>query len=190
VAPPPNNYPQTSDGTLVTSAEAQRAFPPIPDVTFPPSPNPLKFLDFGPQFGRHGGVLSLHPPLEGESYPVLVPKADRDGLDIAGIRIMPVAVPFGTSTGWNVRAEGSRAPNLCGLSGSYIPFARNVTEKARVGDPRKSLEERYRNHAGFVAAVEKAARDLVRARFLHPEDAERYLSEAKSSDILRSDSVR
>jgi hypothetical protein len=190
VAPPPNNYPQISDGTLVPVTEAQRAFPLIPDVTFPRSPNPLKLLDYGPQFGRQGGVLSLHPPLEGGSYPVLVPKADRDGLDIAGIRIVQVAVPFGTSTGWNIRTEGNRAPDLCGLSGSYIPFARNVTEKARVGDPRKSLDERYRNHAGFVAAVEKAARDLVRARFLHPDDAERYITEAKASDILRAESVR
>jgi hypothetical protein len=187
VAPPPSNYPRLSDGTLVQVAEARAAFPAIPSVKFPASPNPLRLLDFGPQFSRHGGVMSLQPPLQGASYPVLVPKTDRDGHDIAGIRVMQVSVPLGTSTGWNLRTPEYRGPeNLCGLSGSYIPFARTTAERLEVNDPRKSLEERYRTHAGLVAAVEKAARDLVRSRFLHSDDAERYITAAKSSDIATS----
>ena len=58
-------------------------------------------------------------------------KTALKGLDIAGIRPMQIRVPLGTSTGWNVRAAGHREPTLCGLTGSFIPFARTGRETAR-----------------------------------------------------------
>jgi hypothetical protein len=184
-APPESNYPRLDDGTLVPVEEARRAFPAIRGMVFPDTPNPLRLLDFGPEFGRYGGVLTLQPPLQGASYPVLVPKPDRDGFDIAGIHSMQVRVPLGTTTGWNIRKARHDAADLCGLSGSYWPFAKTVADRTAAGDPRKSLEERYGNHAGFVEAVEKAARELVKARFLHAEDAERYVAAARASDVLK-----
>jgi hypothetical protein len=39
----------------------------------------------------------------------------------------------------------------------YIPFAKAKTERLAAGDPRPSLEERYGNQAGYVAAVRAAA---------------------------------
>ena len=185
IAPPPSNYPSIREGTLVAVEDARAAFPAIPGFAFPRTPNPLRQLDYGPQFGRLGGVITLQPPLAGASYPVLVPKTDRDGLDIAGLRLMQVRVPLGTSTGWNTRAGTSRASDLCGLSGSYSPFARTAADRRRTGDLRQSLEERYESHAGFVRAVEKAARELVDERFLHAEDAERYIAAARESDVLK-----
>ena len=50
---------------------------------------------------------------------------------------------------------------------------------------RLSLQERYRNHGGFVSAVAHAARDLVKARFLLEEDAQRYVDAASESEILK-----
>lgn len=184
IEPPGSNYPRADEGTLVTVEDARKAFPAIPGARFPATPNPLRLLDFGPQFGRYGGVMTLQPPLHGASYPVLVPKPDRDGLDIAGIHTMQVRVPLGTTTGWNVRAQGPRASDLCGLSGSYLPLARTTAERLASGDPRKSLEERYRDHAGFVERVKKAAGELVQERFLHPEDAERYVAAARQLSVL------
>jgi hypothetical protein len=154
-------------------------------MRFPGSPNPLEQLDYGPEFNRHGGVITNHPPLPSGRYPVLVPKADRDGFDLAGIHLVQVRAPLGTTTGWNVRAATARANDLCGLSGSYVPFARTTAERTASADSRKSLEERYRTHQGFVEAVEKAARQLVNDRFLDPEDAERYVAAARASDVLR-----
>jgi hypothetical protein len=49
----------------------------------------------------------------------------------------------------------------------------------------RSLQERYTNHAGYVRAVEHAARTLVKERLLLPEDAERYVRKARESDVLR-----
>jgi alpha/beta hydrolase family protein len=185
IEPPESNYPRLDDGTLVTIEEARQAFPAIPGIVFPRSPNPLRLLEFGPEFGRYGGVMTLQPPLQGAAYPVMVPKADRDGFDIAGIRTVQVRAPLGTTTGWNVRTAEARVSDLCGLSGSYLPFATTTAERVAAGDPRKSLEERYGNHAGFVEAVAKAARDLVKARFLHAEDAERYVAAARASNVLK-----
>jgi len=85
----------------------------------------------------------------------------EDGLNVAGVRPMQIRVPLGTSTGWNIRAAGHRAPNLCGLTGSFLAFASTKADRLASGDPRKSLRERYKDHDGFVKAVEKAARELV-----------------------------
>ena len=46
------------------------------------------------------------------------------------------------------------------------------------GDPRLSLEERYKNHDGYVKAVAKAAEKLEKRRFLLPADVQKYIDEA------------
>ena len=72
------------------------------------------------------------------------------------------------------------------LAGSIVSSSACITERGTAsGDSRKSLEERYRTHEGFVEAVDKAARQLVKERFLDPEDAERYVAAARASDVLR-----
>ena len=119
-----------------------RRFPKIPGVRFPGSPNPLEQLDYGPGFNRLGGVVTNHPPLASARYPVLVPKADSDGFDLAGIHLVQVRAPLGTTTGWNMRTATARAGELCGLSGSYFPLAATAAERAASGDSRRSLEER------------------------------------------------
>ena len=185
IEPPESNYPGLRDGTLVTLAAAQKFFPKIPGVTFPPMLNELELLEFGPLFDSVGGILTELPPLLGPSYKVFVPKPDPDGLDIAGIRPMEIRVPVGTNMGWNVRAPGFRAPNLCGLNGSFVAFATTKAERLAKSDPRKSLQERYKNHQGYVDAVERAAAELVRERFLLQEDAEHFISDAKASSVLK-----
>jgi hypothetical protein len=185
IDPPKSNYPGVKSGTLVALEEARDAFPEIPGVSFPTVLNEYELLDFGPEFGSHGGRLTLQPPRLGPSYTILVPKPDRDGLDAAGIRPMQIRAPLGTTTGWNIRVPGRRAPDLCGLTGSFLPFAQTKDERKASGDPRKSLEERYGDHEGFVKAVRKAAKELVKERFLLQEDADAFISAAEASDVLR-----
>ena len=114
-----------------------------------------------------------------------MPKPDDDGLDLGGVRTLDIAAPVGTNTGWNLWAAGPKGNDLCGLQGSFFPFARTAAERARTGDPRRSLEERYKDHAGFVTAVEQAAKTLVAERFLLEEDAKTLIATAAASDILR-----
>jgi len=185
VEPPRSNYPRLEQGTLVPLDRARARFPGFPGGNFPAVQNQLDLLIFGPLFGQHGGALSLQPPLLGARYTQYVPRSDEDGLNVAGVRPMQIRVPLGTSSGWNIRALGHRAPNLCGLTGSYFPFATTKAQRLASGDPRRSLEERYHDHAGFVKAVEKAARELVKERFLLPVDADAFVSAAQSSTILQ-----
>lgn len=185
VEPPPSRYPRVEDGTLVPLDDYREAFPRIPGAGIVQNLSEVALLDFGPWFGSTGGHLTRLPPGVGPRYTVLVPAADADGLNRGGIRPLEVRVPLGTNVGWNVRADGRRAGNLCGLTGSLLPFARTRAEREAAGDPRPSLEERYGDHAGYVAAVRRATADLVRERFLLAEDAERYVREAAASDVLR-----
>src|SRR5439155_27231696 len=123
-------------------------------------------LDYGPRI--HRGQIDVHPPREirnGE-YKILVPKVDADGNDIAGIRLPPIRVPLGTYTGWNLRRRGLAEDELSGLLGSYIPFAKTRAERKKLGDPRLSLEERYKNKADYVLQISWAVRILVEQRYL------------------------
>ena len=182
--PPPSNYPRLEDGTLGSRDDAEKAFPKVPGVQFPQLPA-RQVLNFGSGLTPQGGRLTLLPPTLGAPYALFVPQPDRDGLDVAGVRPMEVRAPLGTNMGWNLHAAGPRHGEICGVHGSWLPFARTKAERLESGDPRLSLEERYGDHAGFVGAVEKAANELVKERFLLEEDADKYVRQAEASDVLR-----
>jgi hypothetical protein len=184
VKPPTSNYPRIRNNTLISLDEYRAAFPVIPGVEPPSVLSELNVLNFGPFFDSEGGVQTLLPPVLGPRYTVLVPRPDKDGVGVEGIQTILSRAPLGTNVGWNIRA-GFRAPDLCGLSGSYIPFATTKAERRAAGDPRKSLEERYVDHDGFVKAVRKAAIKLVHWRFLLEEDANTFISAAEASDVLQ-----
>ena len=82
-----------------------------------------------------------------------------------GIRLPDIAVPLATQAGWNYRDASIGAPDrLAGEIGSYIPFARTKADRDRAGDPRLSIEERYRNRDEYVGKFAAAALDLVEPR--------------------------
>jgi hypothetical protein len=109
---------------------------------------------------------------------ILVPKVDRDGNDVAGIRLPALQVPFATYTGWNLRPRGLAEGELSGLLGSYVPLAKTAVERKKRRDPRSSLQERYPSRAEYVRRFGRAARALVEQRYLLPEDAARMIAEA------------
>ena len=49
---------------------------------------------------------------------------------------------------------------------------------------RKSLEERYKDHDGYVKAVAKAAKNLAKDRLLLADDVQRYIDAAQASNVL------
>jgi hypothetical protein len=187
IEPPKSNYPGIQHKTLVSLDEYRAAFPAIPGLEPPSVMNELNVLNFGPLFDSEGGLQALLPPVLGPRYAVLVPKPDEDGVGgagVDGIQTIFTRAPLGTNVGWNLR-PGFRAPDLCSLAGSFVPFAETKAERLASGDSRKSLEERYRNHDGFVKHVEHAAKQLVKERFLLEEDANTFINAAEASDVLR-----
>jgi hypothetical protein len=182
--PPKTRIPTLRKRTLATSDQASLGFPEIPDVLYNGTFNELTLIDFGPQFEPRdeSGILD-EPPLvvSGADYQVRLPTVDGDGNEIAGVRSPDIGAPVGTYTGWNII---SATGELCGLTGSFIPFAETEAERVATGDPRLSLEERYGTHEGYVQAVSKAAARLVKERLLLPADAKRYVDAAEASGLL------
>ncbi len=151
--------------------------------------NPLGVYDRGPDYkpGRVTGIITRDPPgVSAARYDPLVPQVDADGNDLGGIRNLFVQVPVGTYTGWNLFRDDWFTNGFCTLMGSYIPFAATKAERLKAGDPRLSIEERYPSKEAYVAAIRKAAADLVAERFLLPEDAARLGQVAEVNGIRRS----
>ncbi|SHK26489.1 hypothetical protein SAMN05444159_2857 [Bradyrhizobium lablabi] len=162
VEPPASRVPMRAHGTLVEASDAVPRN--IPGLPYTAIHTGASFTD-----------TSVFPPKGLGSYPVFVPRADRDGMAIAGIRMLPLAVPRATYTGWNPRAEGFGANALFPLQGAVVPFAATRAEREASGDPRPSLAERYADSAAYVAAVRAAAARMVAERLLLPQDAERAI---------------
>jgi len=186
---PANRYPTLADGTLVPNTKTAMGFPSIPGK---PSPeglqHPLVDYDLGPQFRYtdQSGVVKNIPVVKG-TLPQLVVRVDADGNEIAGIRSPLLMAPLGTYTGWNLTTAGVYKGQLCiGGSpiGGFIPFAKTKAERTAAGDPRLSLEERYKDRAGYVQAVRSAADQLVRDGYLLREDAAAMVAQAEASDVL------
>jgi hypothetical protein len=187
IAPPPSRYPTVKDGTLI--APSKKGFPKIPGVRYQALHNRQLFLDYGAEILR--GKMTIHPPkpIGNGAYKILVPKVDKDGNDIPGIRLPAIQVPIGTYTGWNLRPHGLAEGDLAGLLGSFIPFAKTKAERRQTGDPRLSLEERYKDQHDYVRQISRAARRLIVERILLQEDAERIIAEAGKGEKFRGEKV-
>ena len=192
--PPPSSRPTIAAGNLV--APDQVRFPRIPAnayggvtrpaVKFVADNDPLHVQDYGKDYNAAdaSGIISGDPPkLSAARYGTLVAQVDADGNDLGGIRNVFAAVPIGTYTGWNYFNKEFFEDGFCTLSGSFIPFAPTKQERLAAADPRPSIEERYPTKEAYVAAVKKAADDLVAQRFLLPDDAIRLVSEAERDGI-------
>lgn len=187
-APPASRYPLFAAGQLVRPDHRAMGFPPIPGTPLPDNLlNRFLDYDFGPDFRADDmtGRISTQPPVVRQVVASLVPRVDADGNEVGGVPSVLHQAPLGTYVGWNVARTGFAKGRNPGFSGGYIPFAKTEAERLGSGDPRPSLEERYRDHAGYVAAVKAAADRLVRQRFLLPADAARLVREAEAGDVLR-----
>jgi hypothetical protein len=197
IEPPPSAVPKKSDGTAVfamprpghqTGVVPREAlgWPSIPGVTYNGLITTRYFLDFGPKFDKEGIVSHLPPSLDRRpSYAHFVSRVDADGNELAGIRLPEVAAPTGTTTGWALRRAEYGENDGCEAAGQYIPFKATETERAAAGDPRRSLEARYKTHEGYVQAVTAAARELEKRHLLLGDDVDRYIEDAKASPVLR-----
>ena len=187
--PPASRLPRRLDHTLVPPLpQSGVGFPAIPGVRYTGVMSTGDRFDFGRRFDdgildvkTHNGTIVS--PVVGSPYPVFVPATDADGNDRAGVRFPDVVVPLATYTGYGFRAAGFAGPDLCDAFGQAIPFARTAAERAATGDPRRSVEERYPSHQGYVDQVRAAAEALARDRFLLQEDVDRFVQAAQASAI-------
>ena len=175
VAPPPSAVPRLADGTAVPHESLEKVFRAIPGVRFPAHIERPARLDFGPDWARE----PVLPPKVGARFASVVSAVDADGNEIAGIRPVEVAVPLGVFTGWNPRHPEQGAPgDIMSMMGSTLPFARTAAERARGGDPRPSIAERYPSRDDYLRRVRAAAVALVSARHMLAEDVDGVMERA------------
>lgn len=171
--PPASRYPTVGKGLV----EPQRAAIGFPDlaaigVNFPKVYNQLTVVDY-----------AANPPRidAAKPYKITMPRTDKDGHDIDGVRMPEIAAPLATYSGWGLRKAGFGEGDLCGLNGVYVPFAKDATERTATRDPRPSIAERYVSRRAYVGKFKAAAAALRKDGFLLDEDVAR-LSEAAAKD--------
>lgn len=193
IAPPLSVWPRLSRGELVDANKAAMGFPTIPGI--PPS-IPDNFImptfdyDWGPDFNANdgSGVPSKLPPPIKQVINMKVPRVNADGNEVGGVPVVLHDAPLGTYLGWNITAGGARpfhAGQICNYVGGMVPFAKTKAERVASGDPRRSLEERYTDHAGYVTAVRNAAANAVAQGFLLQADADALIAQAEASAVLK-----
>jgi len=191
IPPPDSVYPRIHD--MVKPSKKAMGFPDIPAVLASANPDaPNNFIqamldyDWGPglDYSDNKGFHLFEPPIIKQVIPMRVPSVDEDGNELGGVPVVLLQAPLGTYLGWNITASGFHKGKVCNYQGGWIPFAKTRAERLANGDPRLSLEERYGNHAGYVAAVKAAAASVVARGFLLQEDADSLIAQAEASNVL------
>jgi hypothetical protein len=174
IAPPPSRVPSLREGTAVR-ADALR-FARAPDFA---TPRCVNVITPAVDWIDPPGSPDSKATTPGGAYVTLVSAVDADGNETSGIRLPPVGVPLATYTGWNIYRD---LPDELGdRDGTYVPFAKTKAERARNGDARQSLEERYASRDDYVAKVRAYCGRLVAERLLLPADATAYVDAARAS---------
>ena len=203
--PPPSVWPRmrgpNGERTLVEATKAAMGFPSgvpgIPDSIFLPENFVFPILDYDwggefDHFNASGNPTNVPPPIK-SVVKMMVPKVDADGNELGGVPTVQRDAPLGTYLGWNITAgpgdvnyqnQPFHAGQVCNYVGGMVPFFKTKAERDAVGDPRLSLEERYGNHAGYVAAVTKAANNAFTRGYLLAADRDTLIQQAKNSDVL------
>lgn len=175
-APPDSKIPRIGKDELV--APSALNFPKVPGIALPKEPYLAWHLDFGPDF-KSKGIVAYDPPKVGAPFNILVPQVNQDGNETAGIRLPEQLVPLATYTGWNLRDPKIGAPDVIyNMVGSFIPFAKTKAEREASGDPRLSIEERYKDKADYLRKVKEAAVALTGSGFLLKEDVDKVEAKA------------
>jgi len=158
-APPASQIPRIDKDQLV-AASALR-FPRIPGVNV---------------------VQAAYAPRRSDSgvYPALVPQVNADGNETSGIQLPELKYPLATYMGWNLRNPSVGAPTeQYPLIGSMVAFPRTRVEREKSGDPRLSIEERYKDQQEYLGKIEATAKELAKERFLLESDVPQVVARAK-----------
>ncbi len=175
IEPPVSRIPKISDGTLVSLDKFKKNFPNIPDIIMPESfYHPLR-LDMGPRW-ETDGIADNVPPKIGKPYVCLVPQVDKDGNEIAGIKLPALQLSLATFVGWSMRSP-SFSNSLKRNTGSVFPMPVTTEAQRKANDPRKAILERYPTREDYLAQITKSLLHLKSKRFLLDEDVTRLLME-------------
>jgi hypothetical protein len=175
VEPLPSAYPRIDRRDLVPIDKLR--LPMIPDLGRPTVVHQPDRLDFGPRW--KDGIIDREPAEVGAPFPVLVPQVDALANEVGGIRSVELEAPLASYLPWNLRrGQPGDTNETTRILGTYLPLPRTDAERSAARDPRPSLASRYRGRDGYLAAVRRAAANLVRRRMLLAGDVDRAVARA------------
>jgi len=176
-----------------------KGVPGIPDSIFKPENFVFPVFDYrwGPEYDLSdaSGIPTRIPPPIRHVIKMLVPRVDQDGNELGGVPTVQNDAPLGTYLGWNITAgpgdvgyDGRpfHAGQVCNYVGGMVPFFKTKAQRLAAGDPRRSLEERYGTHAGYVAAVTNAANNAYEKGYLLAADRDALIKQAMDSDVCNA----
>jgi hypothetical protein len=179
VEPSASCHPRIEDGTAVPREEALAALPAIPGARRADAAglrSVPRGLDLGPDATRGVGRW---PAGSEVTYPCFVSRVDADGNDVAGIRLPEVEHPAATYLPWNPRhAETGGEGELLRYLGSTLPLPGDAAARARSGDARPSLAERYGGREGYARLVEEHTERLIGDGYVLAEDRDHVVQAA------------
>jgi hypothetical protein len=107
---------------------------------------------------------------------VTVPQVDADGNERDGVRLPEFTAPLATYASWNLRDPSISAPDQrISFEASFLPFPKSAADREKSGDPRKSIAERYPSREDYLGKYTNALDELVKQRWILPEDREAVL---------------
>ena len=162
VEPPASAFPSLAKQQIAPAAELK-----YPTGIHPPQwPRVPQILDFGADF-LTTGIVTAEPPKPGAAYRILVPKVDRAGIEMGGVRMPEIDVPLGAYAGWNLRAASIGNPDrMIAFIGSYFPF-----DSAEV-------KKRYSDKQTYLASIRRASESLVSQRYALRADVDKMVERA------------
>jgi len=172
--PPASQYPRIDKDQLVAASAVN--WPKVPGSRLPERPQRAWRADYGPEF-RAKGIITQEPSKLGAAFPALVPQVDSDGNETSGIRAPMIHAPLATFTGWNLRAPEIGAPEeIFSMVGSTFFLPRTKAERQKTGDPRPSIEERYKSKQDYLDKYRAAAKALAAGGYLLESDVDKLVS--------------
>ena len=165
IAPPNSAYPRA--GQRAVREDVLAALADIPGLALPDAHamTALYPMDLGPN--TDDGIGRTPPVLAPEPYPDGVSGVDENGNETGGVQMPDITVPVATHTGFNPRHEDTGGTGqLLEYVGSTVPFARDKAAREAMGDPRRSLAERYDGRDDYLAQVLQAAQALAAQRYI------------------------
>jgi len=182
-------YPTLLTRQLVPPTQRDEGFPNIPGFPFGGNMAWPPFVyDFGRQvdYAEQSGIPTIQPPIIREVLTEYVPHVNQDGNeDVGSVPSVLFQAPLGTYVGWNIIPPGTfYAGQQVQLAGGFWPFQQTKAARTTAGDPRRSLEERYGSHAGYVCVVTAASNKAIREGFLLVADAQTMITAATNGNVL------
>jgi Alpha/beta hydrolase domain len=96
------------------------------------------------------------------------------------VRLPEITVPLATYASWNLRDPSIGAPDQrVSFEASYIPFPKTAAERKKLGDPRKSIAERYTSREDYLNRYVHALDELVKQHWILEEDRPALLHRAE-----------